>query len=478
MNTIDKLAELEPDYALVVIGAGPAGLSAATLAAKAGVKTLLIDENPAPGGQIYRSIGATPVSDRAILGNEYWMGAELASAFTASAATYLPGAIVWQLSSTLEIGISKGGTTRVITARHVVMATGALERPFPIPGWTLPGVMTAGAAQILLKTAGATATGKVVLAGSGPLLWLIAAQSLAAGRTFSAILDTTPRANWWAALPHMPAFLGSPYLKKGLKLMRKVRQSTKVIQGVTELRAEGTDHLARVSYTIGGVTKTIEADHLFLHQGVTPNVNMASASGCELVWDELQLCWKPKSDEWGRTTISGITVAGDGAGIAGAEAAAERGRLAALDALSALGKITDTEKAARAEPVRQALARFGRGRAFLDTLYRPAKSFRTVDGDTIACRCEEVTGAQIRTAVTNLNVAGPNQLKSFLRCGMGPCQGRLCGLTVAETIADARGVSPAEVGYYRLRAPVKPITLAEIATLDRTDTDLKAVARG
>ncbi|WP_020186274.1 NAD(P)/FAD-dependent oxidoreductase [Methylopila sp. 73B] len=479
MIPIEEVADLEAAYDLVVVGAGPAGLACAALASQGGAKTLLVDENAAPGGQIYRAISATPLKERRdVLGAEYWMGETLASSFAESGSAYLPGATVWQVSPELEIGVSKAGHARLLTARRVVMATGALERPFPIPGWTLPGVMTAGAAQILLKTAGATATGRVVLAGSGPLLWLIAAQSLAAGRTFSVILDTTPKANWTAALPKLPAFLTSPYLAKGLKLLARVRREIEIISGVTSLAAEGDGRLDRVRYVANGEARTIEADHLLLHQGVTPNVNMASAAGCELVWDDVQLCWKPKTDEWGRTSVEGVSVAGDGAGIAGAEAAALRGRIAALDALRALGRLSETGMAERARPVRKALARYDRGRGFLDALYRPAKSFRTCEGDTIACRCEEVTGAQIRTAVSSLNVAGPNQLKSFLRCGMGPCQGRLCGLTVAETIADERGVSPAEIGYYRLRSPVKPITLAEIATLDQTEDDLKAVVRG
>jgi bacterioferritin-associated ferredoxin len=92
------------------------------------------------------------------------------------------------------------------------------------------------------------------------------------------------------------------------------------------------------------------------------------------------------------------------------------------------------------------------------------------------CRCEEVTAGQIRETVA-LGVVGPNQMKSFLRCGMGPCQGRLCGLTVTEMIADARGVPPQEVGYYRLRPPVKPVTLAELAALPKTEAATRAVVR-
>ncbi|WP_019998397.1 FAD/NAD(P)-dependent oxidoreductase [Aureimonas ureilytica] len=478
MNRIATVGELAASYDLVVIGAGPAGMAAATLASANGARTLLVDENPAIGGQIYRGIGTTPLKKRALLGEDYWKGERIGADFAASGASYFPGATVWQLSADLELGLSSRGRTAMIRAGHVVMATGALERPFPIKGWTLPGVMTAGAAQILLKTSGVAVSGKVVLAGCGPLLWLIAAQYLAAGKRFDAILDTTPRGNWRAAIRDLPRFLASPYLAKGLKLMAKVRREAEVITGVTALEAEGDKHLSRVRYTAGGQAHVIEADHLLLHQGVTPNINMASAAGCELAYDETQLAWKPKLDAWGATSVPGIAVAGDGAGIAGAEAAAERGRIAALGALEALGRLSAAERDRQAEPIRTVIARYDRGRAFLDKLYRPARQFRVAAEEAIACRCEEVTGGQIRKAVTTLNIAGPNQLKSFLRCGMGPCQGRLCGLTVSETIAEARGVTPEAVGYYRLRAPVKPITLAELATLERSETEIRTVARG
>jgi len=116
------------------------------------------------------------------------------------------------------------------------------------------------------------------------------------------------------------------------------------------------------------------------------------------------------------------------------------------------------------------------GRAFLDMLYQPAPQFRRPVGDTIVCRCEEVTAKQIRDTA-DLGCEGPNQMKAFLRCGMGPCQGRLCGLTVTELIAEQRKSTPAEVGYYRLRPPVKPITLAELASLPISESERKAVER-
>jgi NADPH-dependent 2,4-dienoyl-CoA reductase/sulfur reductase-like enzyme len=465
---------------LAIIGAGPAGLAATASAARLGVTVLMLDENPNVGGQVYRAITANPVKKHTLLGEDYWRGETLAREATASSAQHAAGAIVWSVSPLdgggYELGVSIAGRSRITTAREVMLATGALERPFPIPGWTLPGVMSCGGAQTALKASGLVPDGHVVIAGCGPLLWLIAWQYLNAGVAIDAILDTTARGNWLSALPHLPAFLTSPYLAKGLKLMRAVRAKTRVISGIGALRAEGADKVEAVVYRKGGREQRMAVDTLLLHQGVVPNINLSNAIGCRHVWDEMQITWKPETDAWGATSVPGISVAGDGAGIAGAEAAVERGRIAALGAAQRFGKIDVSRRDRDAAAPRAALARFMRGRAFLDTLYRPAKGFRVPQGDTLACRCEEVTAERIRATVP-LGAIGPNQMKSFLRCGMGPCQGRLCGLTVAELIADVRGVSMEEVGYYRLRPPVKPISLGELAAMPKTEASEQAVVR-
>ncbi len=465
-------ADLASSYELVVIGGGPAGLAAAALAARAGVSTVLFDENPGVGGQIYRAITSTPVKNRAILGEDYWDGAALADEAKASGALIVSGATVWSLDRQRLVGVSIGGKARVIEAGRVIIATGSQERPFPIPGWTLPGVMTAGAAQTALKAQGLVVGGRTVLAGSGPLLWLLAAQTLRAGGTIDAILDTTPRRNWLQAAVHLPDFALSPYFGKGLALLREVRAKVPVHR-VDTLEAVGTDRVREVVFSGAGGTRRLPVDLLLLHQGVVPNVNLANAAGVAHVWNDRQLCFVPVLDADFGSSVPGIAVAGDGAGIAGGTAAAERGRIAAIAAVRALkpeAAVPDTQA------IRQRLQREEMGRAFLDWLNRPADAFRMPVGDTIACRCEEVTAQQVRETA-QMGCEGPNQMKAFLRCGMGPCQGRLCGLTVTELIAAERKTSPDEVGYYRLRPPVKPITLAELASLPISEAERKAVER-
>ena len=475
MSEPTPAGETRAAYDIAVIGAGPAGLAAAAASARYGFSTVLIDEQLTPGGQIYRAITETPLRGRKVLGARFWEGAKLLDALRTSGAQYVPGATVWSLTRNREIGISAGAGSQVTTARRVIVCTGAMERPFPIPGWTLPGVMTAGAGQILLKTSAVIPSGRTVLAGCGPLLWLIAWQYLNAGAKIDAMLITTDPAQRKAALSHVWPFLRSKYLRDGLALVRAVRGKVPMISGVTALRAIGDGKLTSVAYTRGnGAESTIEADTLLLHQGVIPNVNLPMAAGVEHRWSDMRLCWEPALDEYGNTSIDGIAIAGDGAGIGGAEASVWRGRLAALSAARALGRLIPPIDE---EHIKAHLAKVLRGRDFLDTLYRPANGFRVPAGETLVCRCEEVSARQI-TDLVALGCPGPNQMKAFIRCGMGPCQGRLCGTTVTEVIANARRVTPQEVGYYRIRQPVKPITVGELAALPKPEAAVKAVVRG
>jgi NADPH-dependent 2,4-dienoyl-CoA reductase/sulfur reductase-like enzyme len=481
MTPVADVASLAEGYDLAVVGAGPAGMSAACTAARLGVRALVVDENATPGGQIYRGVTRSPVADRSVLGEDYWRGETITAAFAVSGAAYAAGATVWSIASGgpgFEIGVAKQGQTRLVGARHVILATGALERPFPVAGWTLPGVMTAGAAQIALKASGLVPEGRVVLAGTGPLLYLLGLQLRRAGANIVAALDTTPRDNWRKAAAHLPDFLNSPYLGKGLKLLLEARRRLPFIGGVTGLAVAGTGKAERVAVEQGQRRQVIDCDLVLLHQGVIPNINISNALGCAHVFDEAQYCWRPMVDEWFAARVAGLSIAGDGAGIGGAESAAWSGEIAALAAACKLGRIDGESRDREASRARQQWRRAMRGRRFLDMLYKPAQTFLAPRSpDVIVCRCEEVTAGQIRETVRTLAVPGPNQLKAFLRCGMGPCQGRLCGPTVTAIMAEERGVPMAEIGYYRLRPPFKPITVGEIASLPPTESAIAAVVR-
>lgn len=453
---------------LLIIGAGPAGMAAAITARQAGISVVVADEGQAAGGQVYRAVETGPLAQSDLLGADYIAGRGLAKAFAASGAQHFTGTTVFTIERQelggFTVGLATQNRARMLEARHVLIATGALERPFPIPGWTLPGVMTAGAAQTLLKSSAIVPDGETVLAGSGPLLYLLAAQYARAGVKLAAILDTAPRGNWFKALPHLPGFLMSPYLLKGLKLLREAMSAYRIIRNVSGLEAIGEGQLSGVRAVASGRKVTIPATTLLLHQGVVPQINLAMASGVSHAWSEARLAFEPALAPDGETNVPGLFIAGDSAGIGGAEAAQARGTLAGLAILDRINPEERGSREAQRSRAEANLSRSLRGRAFLDVLYGPAPQFRRPADDVIVCRCEEVTAGELRRLIAR-GTQGPNQMKAFTRAGMGPCQGRSCGLTLTELFAEQTGQSPQEVGHLRLRAPVKPITVRQMAGL-------------
>ena len=453
------------EYDLIVIGAGPAGMAAARTAADGGANVCVLDEQPAPGGQIYRGVLGADGRRTEILGPDYQAGRPLAEALAHPRIHYERGAVVWRVEREGRVAWTNYGVARVATARRVLAATGAIERPIPIPGWTLPGVMTAGAAQILLKTGGVIPR-NAVLAGAGPLLYLLAQQLIDAGSPPKALVETQDRAALFRASRHLPrALLGWRPLLKGAKMLAAIRSAGVPRHTAAKgLRALGDGAVSGLRFEAGGRTHEIACETLLLHQGVVPNVQITRSLGLPHDWDAAQRCWRPRCDAWGATEAPAIMVAGDGGGIAGAGAAVLNGRLAALETLRVLGRLSEADRDARAQPLRRALTIELAARPMLDALYAPPPEVLTPADETIVCRCEEVTAGDIRRYAA-LGCLGPNQTKAFGRCGMGPCQGRYCGLTVAELLAEARGVNPEAVGYYRIRPPLKPVTLGELAQL-------------
>lgn len=457
----------EMTHDLIVIGAGPAGMSAALTAASIGLKTLLMDEQPRPGGQIYRNVAVVPRSVAALLGPDYRHGETLVDRLARSGIDLRLATTVWDVAPDLTVTAQKDGQSFRVRAPQLIAATGAMERPSPIPGWTLPGVLNAGAAQIALKSASAVPSGRVVLAGAGPLLLLVAGQLLDAGVSLGGIVETSPAANRWRALRHLPAALGAPdYLVKGARMLQRVRRSgVPMFSAAAFVRVEGSSQAHALAFTAGGKEHRLDADVVLLHHGVVPNTQLSRLLRVDHDWDPAQLAWCPRVDRWGETSLSGFRIAGDGASIAGALAAESSGALAALGAAQALDRLNAPQCEAIALPLRQALARQLRIRPFLDALYRPPAWLCAPADETVVCRCEEVTAGRIRE-MARLGCQGPNQTKFFSRCGMGPCQGRMCGLTVTQVLADELGKPPAEVGAYHIRAPLKPVSLSSIATSD------------
>lgn len=454
-------------FDLGIIGAGPAGLAAAQEARAQGLSVVVLDEGAAPGGQIWRNVAASSPAQLRVLGPDYARGSAAVQAFLACGAEYRPETTVWHIEALdpgFRLSVSGQGGSRAVLAERLLVASGALERPMPLPGWTLPGVTTLGALQILQKTSGLVATDGVLI-GCGPLLFLVAAQMVDAGQPPRAIVETVPFGNYLRALPRFPrALFGLSYLLKGgAMLWRILRAGVPIHRGATGIVLEGEGALAAVRFTAGGRAHRIETTSAALHHGVVPNPQITRLMRCEHVWDAGQHCFRPVLDAWGESSCPGLHVAGDGGGIRGAKSAALAGRLAVLGIVRAMGR-----PVRGARRLRAALWRDAQVRPFLETIYAPVPEALAPADATVICRCEEITAGSLRAAIAG-NAAGPNQLKSFLRVGMGPCQGRVCGLAVTQMIADQRGQSPDEVGYFRIRPPLKPLALSELALAEPLD---------
>ena len=309
----------------------------------------MIDEQPEPGGQIWRAIERT-MSERsenlAFLGPDYAVGAERVSRFRACGTSYWPSAMVWHLAvhedGNKTLLVAENGVTKQVQARYVLLASGAMERPVPIPGWTLPGVMTIGAAQTVLKSSGLYPQAPLVLAGTGPLLLLLAAQYHAAGIPVSAMLDTTPAGAMTRGLPHLPkALAGWRMLLKGCRLMQTLAASgIPVYRHSEKLEALGEDYVERVRFSSNGRIVELEAATLLLHEGVVPNPQLTRLIGCEHRWVAAQRCFHPVLSDRGETSVPGVFVAGDGGGIGGALAAEHAGRIAALEIAEECGAVS------------------------------------------------------------------------------------------------------------------------------------------
>lgn len=459
---------------VAIIGAGPAGMSAAITLANHGQAVVVFDQQKTPGGQIYRNTENQPPAHSALLGPDYQSGAQLLQQFrerlnpsAGPQIDYRPDTNVWSINHNKEIGYTGRHGSALLTAQHIILANGAMERPVPFPGWTLPGVMNAGAAQIIFKSQQLLPEDNVVLAGSGPLLYLLAWQYLQAGLPIQALLDLTPGKNRWHALLHLPTALPAMrYLLQGYEYQRALKKAgIPIIKPVTELAAIGDDKLSAVQYQLKGGQHRLQTERLLIHFGIIPATHLSQLAGCKHYWHHSQQSWQVIADTWGSTSIRGIYSAGDAAVIYGANSAQYLGCLSALHCLASLGAISLAQRDQLAHEKLQRLKKDKSIRPFLEAWFRIPNHLFTQTGEkTQVCRCEEITAGDIRHAV-RLGHEDINQVKFFTRCGMGPCQGRQCAQAVSHIVADETSKDIAEVGTYRARPPLNQLTLGELATL-------------
>ncbi|WP_332694349.1 NAD(P)/FAD-dependent oxidoreductase [Bosea sp. (in: a-proteobacteria)] len=442
----------------LIVGAGPAGIRAAQSLVEAGLRPLVVDEAPACGGQIYRQrLVPDERSSRDLYGSEAVKAERLHRHFAALAGhvDYWPQTLLWNLRDG-RADIMAEGQSRQVSYDGLVLATGATDRILPIPGWTLPGVFTLGGAQIALKSQGCAIGSKVVFLGSGPLLYLVAWQYLKAGVAVAAVLDTAPfsaKLNLLRGLPLFPAVV-----LRGMRMTAELKLAGVALHyGVGNVRVLGAERVEGIAWGDASRERQLACDGLGYGLALRSETQLADLAGCRFCFDARDRAFLPERDAAGRTSVEGVYLAGDGAGIAGADAAELAGERAALALLQDRGLPHDM---ARARALEAELARIGRFRDVLEAAFPfPARWATMIADETTLCRCEEVRAGEVRGAIASFGVHELNRLKAVSRVGMGRCQGRICGAATAELLAHETGRGIEAVGRLRSQAPVKPIPL-------------------
>lgn len=449
-----------------VVGAGPAGMSVAIKLAAAGEQVTVIDMAPSPGGQIYREVSNAKTTPD-FLGPDYHRGKELVDEFLTSTIDYQPNSRVWwleKIDTGFRIGIKTADQVRTLETQKLIIATGAIERPLPFQGWQLPGVMTAGAAQILMKQSALVPSSPPVLAGSGPLLYLLAHQLMKAGTSPLAVLDCSASGSFLQPMKQpLRSWFGRKYLFKGVFLMAALRLAgVKIIRGVSDITAQGDTEITSVHYRQKNQTKKLACNLLLTHFGVIPEPQTARALNVPFHWHDQQVAFIPTRNEEQFSVDDNLWMIGDCAGINGAINAELEGDLLAARLLN--DSIKNIAKKVKDRLHENAI------RPVLEAMFKPPENWLAQQSpETIICRCESVSLKKIIEAMTN-GAQTANHLKTFTRCGMGSCQGRMCGTAVSQILAAQSKKTLDQTGYYRIRTPINPITLGDLGALNNNQT--------
>jgi NADPH-dependent 2,4-dienoyl-CoA reductase/sulfur reductase-like enzyme len=477
---------------LVVVGAGPAGMAAAIAAAEAGLRPLVLDENVDVGGQVYRqpvvdheSCSARSCSDSSgtdrvgkpggILAP---FGSKLLDRFRTlkDRMRVETRAVVWGVFPPRRVAVSRDGSWDMIEAEQLILAPGAYEYVPPFPGWTLPGVMTPGGAQVLAKAMHVRPGQRAVVAGTGPFLLVVAEQLHRSGVKVAAVVEAAGKR---AALRAVPGLLARPDLFcQGLGYLYRLRRAgIPIFRGHLVIEAHGQEDVEEVVLAPCDAAWrpdpkrawSIAADTLCVGYGFVPRTQLAQLAGCRLRHAAELGGWLPVLDENQQTSVPGVWVAGDGSGVAGALVAEEEGRLAGLGAAHQLGALDTAAWAREREPILRRLRRLRRFRAALDRLSAIRPGLIDLAGpDTVVCRCEELTRQEIETG-SGYGGSDLPTLKVMTRLGMGPCQGRMCWPAMARLIAARKGKSLDQIGPLSVRPPVKPVSVGELAGMGVSD---------
>jgi NADPH-dependent 2,4-dienoyl-CoA reductase/sulfur reductase-like enzyme len=452
---------------LLVLGAGPAGCHAALAGAEAGLDVVLLDEQDTAGGQGWRA----PLAGLGMArkGADALAGDAMRQRLARSGIECRFGRRVWSVGGRFRLDAMGPDGAEAFEAERLIAATGAHERVVPFPGWTLPGVIGLAGATVLLKAQAVLPGKRVVVAGAGPLLFAVAAGIIAKGGEVAAIADMDGRLAWMKRLPGLARRLD--LLREGLGWSLSILGArVPLLAGHGIRRALGENQLETVvigpvdgaGAPVGGAERTFDCDALAIGHGLVPGGEAPKILRAAHVFDRQRGGWVPTRDAYGRCSIAGLYACGDGAGIAGARPSAAAGTLAGLAAAHDAGRLNQASFAALAEPAIQQLSAYRPfAAAVTEAMALRGAQVAAIPPETVVCRCEDVTRAEIDAAV-DAGATDINQMKHFTRCGMGPCQGRMCGDIAAELVAQRRGVGREAVGFWTQRVPLRPVALDQL----------------
>lgn len=456
---------------VLVVGAGPAGAGAAVEAAAGGLDVLLVDEQPDAGGQVWRAKSAAVLS--APETPETRAGDALRRAVADARLARRFRTRVWQIErgggDAWRVALVGPGGPEIVGARTLVLAGGAQERIVPFPGWTLPGVIGLAGSTALMKRDLLLPGDGAVIAGSGPLLFFVAAETLRLGGRPAAVVSLNDRGDWLRTLPALlsrPAMLarGMGWLARLAAAGVPVHWGHGVAGAYGSGRVEGVEIVpvdGRWAPRQDARRRRLSCDGLCIGHGLLPSVEAARLAGAALRFEPALGGWTPDADVWGAAGVPNLWVCGDGAGIRGAAAATLQGRAAGMAVRAALG--VPGPSAAQRSSVQSRLAAAHRFGLAMGRLMAAREGLLDmIAPDTALCRCEAVTRADFE-AELRAGAQSPNAMKSGTRLGMGPCGGRFCAEAAAMLMARETGRSRAEIGLATARPPLRPVPLAALA---------------
>jgi NADPH-dependent 2,4-dienoyl-CoA reductase/sulfur reductase-like enzyme len=473
-------------YPVIIVGSGVGGVAAAELLAAHGLGVLMVDDNAHPGGQLLRQ-PPRPGRHAKRLGLDRlkgW-GARTCATLKQGPVTFLQGTQVLGIypQQTLLVE-SRRGAVAQYRAEALILATGARERQVPFPGWTLPGVICTGGAQILMKGSGILPGATPLIAGSSPLMLALAAEILANGGRVMAVLDEGRSAQklrgFGAGVAILPKLLeGALYLARLLAARVPLRQRVRVVEarGKTGLDAVVVAQVDARGQIRQGTERIYPTDTLAMGHGFVPNIELAGQAGCRTGYAVDKGGWHVVVDDGMETSVAGVYAVGETTGIAGGEKSRIEGRLAAWRILKARGRVDAQTYAARVGPLLQRRRQQVRYGAFINRLCRPPGDlYAQISDDTIVCRCEEITLGEIRRQIGQ-GFTTLNGIKRTSRCGMGHCQGRTCAPILFDLLCETDRHCPAAIGPTSWRAPVKAVSLGALARMKTLDGDTPTLKR-